>query len=114
MNESDAAWAREIRRRPPGPGHKWVTVAVRGRNVSRRRFDPTRLAYRLRDERDTAYIGAFRGGTGPRSLARRGSLARGESAVVQLGYRVPRSARRLTLVFEEHAVSGTQIVVPLG
>ena len=113
-NETDALWAREIRRRPPGRGRKWVTVAVRGRNLNRPRFDPTRLAYRLRDHHGTAYIGAFRGGTGPRSLAQRGTLDRGQSALVQLGYRVPRSARRLTLVFEDHALSGTQIRVSLG
>jgi hypothetical protein len=110
---ASARWAQAIRRRPPGRGMRWVTVGVRGRNLGRPGFDPTRLAYRLRDDRGAAYIGAFRGGTGPPSLARRGALRRGETALVQLGFRVPRGSRRLTLVFEDRLVDGTQIRVRL-
>jgi hypothetical protein len=112
--ETRALWAREILRRSAGKGHKWITIAVHARNLTRARFDPTRLTYRLRDRHGTAYVGAFRGGTGPRSLAQTGTLARGQAALVQLGFSVPRAARRLTLVFEERSIAGTQIRVPLN
>jgi hypothetical protein len=110
---ASARWARTIHRRPPGRGRRWVTIGVHARNLRRAQFDPTRLAFRLRDESGAAYIGDFRGGTGPRSLARRGSLAPGESALVQLGFRVPVRAHRLTLVFEDRLVDGEQIRVRL-
>ena len=112
--DTSALWALEIRRRAPGKGHKWITIAVHARNLTRARFDPTRLTYRLRDRRGTAYVGAFRGGTGPRSLAQTGTLAPGQAALVQLGFNIPRATRRLTLVFEERPIAGTQIRVPLN
>jgi hypothetical protein len=112
--EASALWAREIRRRAAGNGNKWITIAVHARNLTRPRFDPTRLTYRLRDRRGTAYVGTFRGGTGPRSLAQTGTLARGQAALVQLGFSVPRDTPRLTLIFEERPIAGTQIRVPLS
>jgi hypothetical protein len=112
--EASALWAREIRQRAAGNGNKWITIAVHARNLTRPRFDPTRLTYRLRDRRGTAYVGTFRGGTGPRSLAQTGTLARGQAALVQLGFSVPRDTPRLTLIFEERPIAGTQIRVPLS
>jgi hypothetical protein len=111
---SAAAWARDIRRRPVAPGQRWVTIGVRARNLGRRRFDPTRLAYRLRDARGASYIGDFRGGTGPPSLSQRGYLLSGQTARIQLGFRVPAGAGPLTLVFEDSALGDTQVRVALG
>jgi hypothetical protein len=74
-------------------------------------LEEAQLTYRLRDERGAAFVGDFRGGTGPRSLARTGSLKRGEAALVQLGFRVPAGARGLMLVFEDRLADGTQIRV---
>jgi hypothetical protein len=109
----DEAWAREIRLRRPGRGRHWITVGVRARNLWRARFDPTRLSYRLRDRRGAYYVGDFRGGTGPRSLAHSGTLLHGQSALVQLGFSVPARVARATLVFEDRLIDGTQIRVPL-
>lgn len=111
---SAAAWARDIRRRPAGPGWRWVTIGVLARNLHRAGFDPTRLEYRLRDAHGASYVGDFRGGTGPPSLSRRGSLMRGQTALVQLGFRVLAHAGALTLVFEDLALGDSQIRVPLG
>ena len=111
---SAAGWARDIRRRPAGRGQRWVTIGVLARNLNRGRFDPTRLAYRLRDARGASYIGDFRGGTGPPSLSQRGSLLSGQAALIQLGFRVFARAGRLTLVFEDRVLADTQIRVALG
>ncbi len=106
--ERRARWAQEILNRPPGRGRTWVTVAVQARNRSRRHFDPIRLSYRLIDANGTAYVGDFRGGTGPRELSTQGALDRGQAALVQLGFRVPARAHRLALVFEDSMVSDQQ------
>ena len=106
--ERQARWAQEILNRPPGRGRTWVTVAVQARNRSRRHFDPIRLSYRLIDANGTAYVGDFRGGTGPRELSTQGALDRGQAAIVQLGFRVPARAHRLALVFEDSMVSDQQ------
>jgi hypothetical protein len=111
--ERSAAWAREIRRRSPGPGWHWVTVAVHARALDRRGFNPTRLPYRLASTRGVGYVGTFRGGTGPRSLATRGSLRAGEAALVQLGFRVRDDARRVQLVFEDPHATDAQLRIPL-
>jgi hypothetical protein len=111
--ERSAAWAREIRRRSAGPGWHWVTVAVHARALDRRGFDPTRLPYRLASTRGVGYVGTFRGGTGPRSLATRGALRAGQGALVQLGFRVRDHARRLQLVFEDPHATDAQLRVQL-
>jgi hypothetical protein len=109
----NADWARQIRRRTAGDGRRWVTIAVRARNLHRPDFDPTVLSYRLRDERRRLYAADAQGGTAPPSLARHGSLKHGEVARVQLGFRVPTRARRLTLVFEDRLFGPRQVRVPL-
>jgi hypothetical protein len=106
--ERRAPWARQILSRPPGRGHTWVTLAVHARNRSRPHFNPIRLSYRLIDTHGTAYVGDFRGGTGPRELSTQGVLQRGQAALVQLGFRVPTRAHRFALVFEDSTVSDQQ------
>ena len=106
--ERRAPWAQQILSRPPGRNHTWVTIAVHARNRSRRHFNPNRLSYRLIDTNGTAYVGDFRGGTGPRELSTHGALPRGHAALVQLGFRVPTRAHRFTLVFEDSTVSDQQ------
>jgi hypothetical protein len=105
-------WARDILRRNAGRGWRWITVAVHARSLHRRRFNPTRLAYRLTTSQGVAYIGTFRGGTGPRSLATHGALQPGQAARVQLGFRVHRNAHHLALVFED-PTTDAQLHIPL-
>jgi hypothetical protein len=109
----NADWARQIRRRVPGGGRRWVTIAVQATNLDRPNFDPTTLAYRLRDERRSLYAPDAQGGIAPSSRSRRGSLRRGQAADVQLGFRVPTGARRLTLIFEDRLLGPRQVWVPL-
>jgi hypothetical protein len=107
-------WAQAIRSRTAGRGATWVTVGVEGRNLARRRFNPNALSYRVRDARGNRFAPAVGGGTGPVSLGRTGFLQRGESAQARLGFRVPRSARRLRLVFEPVRDGSIQVEVPLA
>ena len=90
-----------------------MTVAVHARALARRGFDPTRLPYRLTTSQRVAYVGTFRGGTGPRSLATRGALRAGQAALVQLGFRGRAQARGLALVFEDPSTDA-QLRVPLS
>ena len=109
-----APWVRTIRSRSPGKHAKWVLVGVEARNRGRRRFNPNALAYRLADARGNRYAPLVGGGTGPASLSTTGFLAAGERAQARLGFRVPRAARRLALVFEPVPDGSLQVRVPLG
>jgi hypothetical protein len=102
-----------VAQRPAGRGLEWLQLGVDVRNVGRRRFRPNSLAYRVKDERGRAYWPDVGGGTGPATLAKTGFLERGESAQARLGLRVPRSARRLRLVFEPVPNGSLQVEVPL-
>jgi hypothetical protein len=86
--------------RPAGPGMRWLLVGVDCRNLSRARFRPSVIAYRLEDDRGSSHWPDVGGGTGPASLGQTGFLKRGELFRTRLSFRVPTSARRLTLVFE--------------
>lgn len=88
-------------------------VVVNSRNIARDHFNPNRLSYRLRDSRGTLYFPDIGGGTGPFSLSDTGSLERGEVAKAELAFRVPRSRRRLSLVFEPTVHGSVQVRVPL-
>jgi hypothetical protein len=101
-------------RRPAGRGRIWLTVGVDIRNLSRRRFVPNALAYRLKDGRGRSYWPDIGGGTGPASLALTGHLGRGGLARMRLSFRVPRGERRLALVFEPGSAARLQVRVPLG
>jgi hypothetical protein len=100
--------------RPAGRGRKWLHVGVDVRNVGRRRFRPSTIAYRLRDGRGRSYWPDVGGGTGPASLAKSGHLERGAVAATRLRFRVPRRARGFVLVFEPRGASARQVRVPLG
>ena len=92
-------WAEAIRRRPLPGGLRWVVLGVKATNLSRPSFNGNTLAYRLRAD-GRLIAPRLSGGTGPESLARTGRLRRGASSLSQLGFAVPRGARRLGLVFE--------------
>jgi hypothetical protein len=100
--------------RPAGRGREWLSVGVDVRNVGRRRFVPSTLAYRLKDGRQRSYWPDVGGGTGPASLAESGGLEQGQLAAMRLRFRVPRDARRFALVFEPGRASARQVRVPLG
>jgi hypothetical protein len=101
--------------RMPASGHsRWVSVGVDIRNIARRRFRPSDIAYRLKDGRGRSYWPEIGGGTGPSSLGRTGYVGRGEIAQTRLSFRVPRSAHRLSLIFEPGSKGAVQVHVPLG
>jgi hypothetical protein len=108
-----ALWAAQLRQRAAGRGQRWVTIAVETRNLRRRRFDPNTLAYRLRDRRGNVYHANVGGGTGPPSLSTPGLLRPGLSAESRLGFRVPRTIRRVELVFEPSIGGSVQARVPI-
>jgi hypothetical protein len=91
-----------------------MPLAIDVRNLSRRRFMPNSIAYRLRDDRGRSYWPDVGGGIGPGSLGRTGRLERGQLANMRLRFRVPRGTRRVALVFEPSSASGLQVRVPLG
>ena len=95
-------------------GARSVSLTVRATNRSRRRFDPTVLRYRLADAGGRQYYPDRSAGTGPGSLAATGSLARGETAEVRLGFQVSASADGLALVFEPDQPSSIQVRIPLA
>jgi hypothetical protein len=96
-----------------GHGGRWVTVGVEGQNLHRSHFNPDHLSYRLLDGRGNAYYPESSGGTGPASLGETGFLGQGETAHADLSFRVPESARRLTLVFEPAPSGRVQVRVPV-
>lgn len=108
-----AAWARELASRSPGRGMRWLAVTVMVKNVDRRRFDPSRLSYRLRGRGGALYNPDRQGAVGPPGLAQKGGILPGESAQVRLGFRIPRSARRVSLTFEPVEQGSLQVRVPL-
>jgi len=109
-----APWAANLRSRSAGRGLRWLAVEVDTTNLSRRRFDPNDLDYRLRDKRGAIYYADVHGGTGPASLSTPGLLRPGLTAESQLGFRVPRSAGSFTLVFEPVIGGPVQVHVDLS
>ena len=110
----DASWAQEIRADEPRTGSRWVTVAVRTRNVDRRDLVLRSLGYRLRSG-----VGAI---LGPRALdvaeaparAREGRMPAGARASVHLAFEVPFETRTLALLFEPGGLDGPTVLVALG
>ena len=105
-------WAEAMRRRPLPRGLRWVVVGVKATNLARTRFNGNTLAYRLRAD-GRLIAPRHSGGTGPESLTRTGRLRRGASSLTQLGFEVPRGARRLGLVFEPRAGGSMRVHVAL-
>jgi hypothetical protein len=106
--------AAAVDRGQPRPGRRWIYVGVEGRNLRRSHFNPNHLSYRLADERGNAFYPDLSAGTGPPSLGETGFLGRGETARTRLGFRVPRAARRLSLVFEPLPSGRVQVRVLLA
>jgi hypothetical protein len=111
---SSAPWAAHLRSSAAGRGVRCVTIEVDTTNLSRSRFDPNDLDYRLRDRRGAIYYADVHGGTGPASLSTPGLLRPGLTAESQLGFRVPRNAGSLTLVFEPVIGGPIQVHVDLS
>lgn len=111
---ANASWAQEVRDEEPRRGTRWVTVAVRTRNVSRRDLILRTLGYRLRTEGGVVL--------GPRALevaegpppAREGRLPIGARASVHLGFEVPFEAGRLSIAFEPGGLDEPTVLVPIG
>lgn len=111
---ADASWAQEIRAEEPRRGTRWVTLAVRARNVRRRELVLRTLGYRLRS--GTGVV------IGPRVLevaegppaSREGRLPRGARASVHLGFEVAFEVRSLSFAFEPGGLSEPTVLVALG
>jgi|GEM_PF-2625171 len=111
---ANASWARKIRADDPRRGSRWVTIAVRSRNLSRRNLLLRTLGYRLRTG----------GGViiGPRRLdiadgptqGREGRLLIGSRASVHLGFEVPVKVVRPSFAFEPGGLEGPTVLVSLG
>ena len=92
-------WAAKLRERPPRSGHRWVTLAVATRNVSRADFRPLSFGYRLITSSGNVVApdsASLREG----SVNSRGQLPRGQRSSVHLGFQVPVGASDLALAFE--------------
>lgn len=112
---TDAAWAQEVRAEQPRRGTRWLTVAVRTRNVRRRALVLRSLGYRLRTSRGVIL--------GPRVLdvaegperAREGRLPIGSRASVHLGFELPfEETGGLSLAFEPGGLDEPTVLVPIG
>ena len=111
---STEVWARDIQRTPADSGRRWVALEVSATNRRADHFDPTTLSYRLADSEQRQYFAQRSSGSGPASLGATGSLRPGQTAEVQLGFQVPRSARGLALVFEPAQPASVQVRVALA
>ena len=112
---SNAPWAREIRDEQPRRGSRWVTIAVRTRNVSRRDLVLRTLGYRLRTSRGVV-LGArvLDVAEGPRR-AREGRLPVRARASVHLGFEVPmEETGSLSIAFEPGGLDEPTVLVVLG
>ena len=113
VDASAEDWARDMQEAPAGRGRRWIALAVSATNRSERPLSPAALSYRLADAERDQYYPDRSSGTGPPSLGATGSIGRGQTAEVQLGFRVPTSAAALVLVFEPSEPGSLQVRVPL-
>jgi len=111
---ANASWARKIRADDPRRGSRWVTIAVRSRNLSRRSLLLRTLGYRLRTG-GGVIVGPRRldVADGP-SQGQEGRLLIGSRASVRLGFEVPVKVRTLTFAFEPGGLEGPTVLVPFG
>ncbi|UTI64655.1 hypothetical protein NBH00_00245 [Paraconexibacter antarcticus] len=104
-------WTRFQKRVLPGPGRRWVLISVRVRNLSRARFVPNGLGYRLSDDSGTE----FTPDPGHSTDAAAGPvIPQNGLGQVQLAFKVPAAATGLTLRFTTRAPGGTAVGVPVG
>jgi hypothetical protein len=108
-----ASGGGQVESQSPGAGFRWVTVAVEARNTDRKAFDPALLAYRLLGPNAGLIFPDRHGATGPAGLTLNGTLTKGETAVVQLAFRVPEDETKLTLIFEPVSNGPEQVRVAL-
>lgn len=109
----EESWALDMQETPAGHGRRWVALAVTATNRRDERLSPTTLSYRLTDAEQGQYYPDRSSGTGPPSLGATGAIGRGQTAEIQLGFRVPDSAEGLVLVFEPAEPAPLQVRVAL-
>lgn len=105
------SWTQFTQSAAPGPGKRWMLVAVRVRNLSRGSFVPDGLGYRLTDDAGTGYAAdpehSTTGAAGP-------AIPINGLDQVQLAFRVPAGATGLTLRYATRVSGGTAVGVPVG
>lgn len=104
-------WTRFQNQVLPGPGRRWVLISVRVRNLSRARFVPNGLGYRLADDSGTEFTPdpghSTDGAAGP-------VIPQNGLGQVQLAFKVPAAATGLTLRYATRVPGGTAVGVPIG
>lgn len=111
---NDARWAVKMRsERAERVGKRWVSVQIPVRNLSRVDLRPRGLGYRLLTPSGLV--------VGPEvvevlsgSLDSEGRLAKGKLSSVHLGFRVPESAKDLTLAFDAGGIREASVRALLG
>lgn len=109
-----ASWARRIRAAAPRRGTRWVTLAVRTRNVRRRVLVPRALGYRLRSATGAVIGPSVIDVAEGSPAARAGRLSRGAQTSVQLGFEVAFEVRTLSFAFEPGGLAELTVLVALG
>lgn len=104
-------WTAFAGRVSPGPGNRWLLVAVRVRNLSRGRLDPAALGYAVVDDAGRRITPDPQHSTAPGSGT---DVPVGSPGQVDLAFRVPARATQLHLRFATRPRGGTAIDVPLG
>jgi len=111
----NAKWARQIRKRQLRSGRRWVTIAVRARNLTRRSLSPGGLGYRLRTRAGLIIGPVVVELADATAGVRGGRLAIGAQASAHLGFEVPADARDgLTFMFEPGGLGDPAVLVPLA
>jgi hypothetical protein len=109
-----AKWARQIRRRDQRSGYRWVTIAVRARNLTRPSLAVRELGYRLRTGAGVIIGPLVLDIAQATAGVRSGRLATGAQASAHLGFEVPADARRgLTFVFDPGGLDDPTVLVAL-
>jgi hypothetical protein len=113
ISSAGSRWAKPLERRIPTGGRVWFALAVEVTNVSRSRFNPALLSYRLRGPGGKLYLPDRGGVVGPSSLGTRQGLTVGTHAEEQLAFLVPADEPALALAFEPVLNGGMQVRVKL-
>ena len=110
------SWTRFARRVSPGPGQRWLLVAVRTRNLSRENFDPRVLDYQVLGADRRAYFPSRRFGTGKRLGRPPVPLATDETGQSELAFRVPKGSDYTLLFNAGRGSTGrpTQVLLNAG
>ncbi|HEX3872834.1 MAG TPA: hypothetical protein VHW26_01730 [Solirubrobacteraceae bacterium] len=111
---SRETWTAFAKTVSPGPGNRWVLVAVRVRNLTRTGFDPRVLHYRLMAPGNLDFFPDLTYGTGPNLHLPPSPLAIGALTQAELAFKVPTSASGLQLAFDPTSGQHERVVVSLG